>query len=240
MNAVPFFLPALKGAVIMEENLTPFAFDEYDSKIEKTIPCYREICTQTIDVVKALFPNDIEWLDTGCGTGTLAFMADRACNIKRFALCDPSDRMLYAAKEKLQGAKAKTEFYLTPSQALTFCGEFDAVTAIQAHHYLDKDTRMNATKRCYNALKDGGVYVTFENTAPQTEAGKELVLKRWEQFQVNSGKTRQDAQGHLARYGTEYFPITIQEHLELLEKCGFRVAELFWFSYIQAGFYAVK
>lgn len=224
----------------MEDNLTPFAFEEYDGKIEKTIPFYRDICTQIIDIVKALCPKSIEWLDTGCGTGTLAFMADRACSVKRFSLCDPSGRMLLAAREKLQRLHAKTEFYQLPSQELTFSGEFDAVTAVQAHHYLDKNTRLEATRRCYNALKDGGVYITFENTAPQTEAGKKLVFKRWEQFQVESGKTRQDAQGHLSRYGTEYFPITVEEHLSLLRDCGFRTVELFWLSYIQAGFYAVK
>lgn len=224
----------------MKDNPTPFAFDEYDNKIDKTIPYYREICAQTIDLARTLFPNGAEWLDTGCGTGTLALAADRVCNVKRFALCDPSGRMLSAAKEKLKGLHTKTEFYKTPSQELAFCKEFDVVTAIQSHHYLDKDTRRSATKRCYDALKDGGVYITFENTAPQTEEGKELALRRWERFQVTCGKTPQDARVHLARYGTEYFPITIQEHLVLLRECGFRTAELFWFSYIQAGFYAVK
>jgi tRNA (cmo5U34)-methyltransferase len=45
---------------------------------------------------------------------------------------------------------------------------------------------------------------------------------------------------HSARYNTEYFPITIKEHLELLDKTGFAACELFWHSYMQSGFYAIK
>ena len=38
----------------------------------------------------------------------------------------------------------------------------------------------------------------------------------------------------------EYFPLNIAEHLGLLEKTGFATAEIFWHSYMQSGFYAVK
>lgn len=33
---------------------------------------------------------------------------------------------------------------------------------------------------------------------------------------------------------------TIKEHIDLLNKTGFRTAKLFWHSYMQSGFYAVK
>ena len=45
---------------------------------------------------------------------------------------------------------------------------------------------------------------------------------------------------HKERRGTEVFPITVEEHLSLLKKCGFRSVNLLWASYLQAGFWAVK
>jgi len=42
---------------------------------------------------------------------------------------------------------------------------------------------------------------------------------------------------HLKRFNKAYFPITISEHLDLLKQCGFSVAELFWYSYMQACHY---
>ena len=47
-------------------------------------------------------------------------------------------------------------------------------------------------------------------------------------------------QDHLARFGVDYFPLTIEEHLQMLTDCGFRVVELLWYSVTQAGFYGVK
>ena len=41
-------------------------------------------------------------------------------------------------------------------------------------------------------------------------------------------------------FDSEYFPITIAEHLDLLKETGFGNVNLFWHSHIQAEFYAVK
>jgi tRNA (cmo5U34)-methyltransferase len=48
------------------------------------------------------------------------------------------------------------------------------------------------------------------------------------------------AEKHAARFNSEYFPVTVQEHLTLLRETGFKTAELFWKSHMQAGFYAIK
>ncbi|EOS34690.1 hypothetical protein C808_05074 [Lachnospiraceae bacterium M18-1] len=44
----------------------------------------------------------------------------------------------------------------------------------------------------------------------------------------------------MKRYGTEYFPITVEAHLDLMRKCGFSAAELVWMSYMQAGLMGIK
>jgi tRNA (cmo5U34)-methyltransferase len=48
------------------------------------------------------------------------------------------------------------------------------------------------------------------------------------------------AEKHTKRFNSEYFPITVKEHLELLKETGFQTVELFWRSHVQAGFYAIK
>ena len=66
------------------------------------------------------------------------------------------------------------------------------------------------------------------------------MLKRLETYEIKAGRTPEEVKSHSARYNREFFPITIKEHLELLKKTGFSTAELFWHSYMQSGFYAVK
>jgi tRNA (cmo5U34)-methyltransferase len=75
---------------------------------------------------------------------------------------------------------------------------------------------------------------------PFTARGIEIALKNWQRFQMDQGKSVEAADSHIKRFGIEYYPITIGEHLSLLKEAGFQVVELLWFSYVQAGFYAVK
>ena len=44
----------------------------------------------------------------------------------------------------------------------------------------------------------------------------------------------------MERFENEYFPITVEEHVNLYRECEFKTIELLGFSYMQAGFYCVK
>ena len=70
---------------------------------------------------------------------------------------------------------------------------FDIVTAVQVNHYFKKEERMAAVKKCYNALKDDGIYISFENFAPNSGEGTRLYLERWKELQIANGKTEEEA-----------------------------------------------
>ena len=221
---------------------------EYDRKIAITMPMYGLFHTETIDLVKSIKPAPEKWLDTGCGTGNLIFLAARIFDGTTFVLADPSPEMALIAREKLFGPKSslagRARIKLLPPVASESIDlpeqEFDVVTAIQAHHYLEPSRRGAAVMNCWRLLKPGGIFIVFENIRPVTSSGTEIGLNRWKNFQIAQGKRAAEAAKHVARFGKEYLPIPIQGHLDLLHKTGFSVAELFWFSYLQAGFYALK
>ena len=54
------------------------------------------------------------------------------------------------------------------------------------------------------------------------------------------GRSKESVAEHRKRFDVKYFPIRISEHLELLNSVGFKVVELFWLSYMQAGFFCIK
>ena len=246
----------------MTDNKSAFAVNQYDENVRKVIPHYDEIYEQIFSVITTYCGDKpVAVLDAGCGTGNFGVMALNRLNVTELALCDPSEKMLADAKKKL--ADQDCEFYCIGSENLGFENRFDIITAIQSHHYFDRATREIAVKNCFNALKPGGIFICFENTAPFTERGKDILLKRIEAFGLAAGRTPDEVRSHSARYNTEYFPITIKEHLELLrshsarynteyfpitikehlellDKTGFAACELFWHSYMQSGFYAIK
>lgn len=225
----------------MKDNTSSYNSSIYDANITNVLPYYLEFHGQVIDVAKMINRENkakVKWLDTGCGTGTLALRALGEIPDIEFTLCDPSEGMLEIAKEKLSGKNI--HFNTVASDALSYKNEFDIVTAIQSHHYYDIDTRVIAVKKCYEALKEDGIFMTFENIKMSTEESDAIALKRWGQFLLDHGWTPEGVKAHQARRGTEMFPITIEQHLEMLKNAGFKSVNILWVSYMQAGFWAVK
>ena len=222
----------------MNDNISAFNSDEYDDKIRKTLPYYDEFYKQAIDVVRCCTSGRLDWLDAGCGTGKMAEMALAELEIGRFVFCDCSASMLDTARSRFKRPDA--EFRLCTVQDLNYSEIFDVVTSIQVNHYLKAEERIEAAGKYYQALKPGGIFISFENYAPYTSEGVRLALDRWSGYQHRQGKSLQECAEHIGRYNKEYFPVTLARQMDILRGCGFKTVEMLWLSYMQAGFYAIK
>ncbi|MDW5562288.1 MAG: class I SAM-dependent methyltransferase [Methanomassiliicoccus sp.] len=223
-------------------NSTPHLPEDYDAQIRKTIPYYDSFRQEIINLVSALGVPPKVWLDTGCGTGSMArLVLDRFPHTK-LILADPSEDMLKVARRRLEGEDRVRILRPMPTQDLP--GELDdtpdLITAVQCHHYLSRQERMRAVRACFDLLPSGGALITFENVRPLTAAGTEVSKRAWHDFLVANGRSPEEASSHLARFDTEYFPITVEEHLDLLRSTGFRTVEVLWMSYMQVGLYCIR
>ncbi|MBN1401039.1 MAG: class I SAM-dependent methyltransferase [Anaerolineae bacterium] len=227
------------------DNATPHVSTHYDRQVRETIPFYETMQHEAVDLVQGIKPQADCWLDTGCGTGYLLELALSRFPRTRFLLADPAEAMLAQARARLEAKAQGRVTFLFPvcSQDLAACLDRerpDVVTAIQCHHYLDRAGRRAAVEACFAVLKDEGLFVTIENIAPATERGVRIGLERWGRFQRAQGRSDETVAAHLLRYNAAYYPITLREHLELLQLVGFRTVELFWYAQMQAGLYAIK
>lgn len=226
------------------DNSSSHRSEDYDLQIRDTIPYYDSFHKETLNIVKTIRKEPKIWLDTGCGTGTLVKKAVQEFHNTSFILSDPSHEMLNLAGSKLSDLSIERLQILEPCETseIAIDGDLrpDVITAIQAHHYLSKEERAKTTRVCYELLNGDGVYITFENIRPKTEEGIEVVKEYVKNFQLKRGRDADTVQNFLKRFDVEYFPIKVEEHLSLLEKTGFKVVEMFWMSYMQAGFYCIK
>lgn len=227
------------------DNTTAHKAADYDRQVQQTIPFYALLHNETIDLVRTVNPQPATWLDTGAGTGALVEAALPLFPATQFLLADPSEGMLAEARQRFAGQPEKRIRVLPAMDSLelpnyqpTLCPT--VMTAIMSHHYLQPFERREAVQACYNLLTPGGLFVAFENIDRDTLDGRQIGLERWKRFQIAQGRSPEVATQHLARFNTEYFPITISTHLALLKETGFQVVELFWHSQMQAGFYALK
>ena len=226
------------GDNAMKQNSTPFNVAEYDKQIKRTVPFYEEMVQQIVDIVKMFNLQSLRWLDVGCGTGKMARTALDNFDIQKMVCIDVEEEMIERAESFCDDERV--EFLQSDVRELPYKEMFNIVTAIQVNHYLKKDERIVALKKYYDALEENGIYISFENFAPDSEEGTRLYLERWKEFQIANGKTRKEADLHIKRYGQSYFPISISESIKLLKDCGFRVVEILWVSYMQVGILARK
>jgi tRNA (cmo5U34)-methyltransferase len=228
----------------MSDNLSPYSSSQYEEGMQKTMPFYEAIYSETINLISFLKPDVKRWLDTGCGTGSLITRVFPVFEGTKYFLADPSEQMLDKAQQSLSSIPSDHLEIVgsigTENLPENFANSLQVVTAILAHHYFQRKGREIATKKCYQLLETGGVYITFENIYPSTEEAKEIGLRRWKQFQMSKGKSEAQANSHISRFNKSFFPVTVDEHLKILKDSGFRMAELFWYSNMQAGFYAIK
>ena len=222
----------------MKQNSAPFDVAEYDRQIKRTLPFYEEMFQQAVDIVRILNLQSLRWLDVGCGTGKMARTALDNFDIQKMVCIDVEKEMLEKAENFCDNEKV--EFLQCDIRELPYEEIFDIVTAVQVNHYFKKDERVAAIKKCYDALAENGIYISFENFAPDSEEGARLYLERWKQFQIANGKSKEEADSHIRRYGRDYFSITISESIKLLKECGFRMVGILWVSYIQVGILARK
>lgn len=223
----------------MKDNQSAFNACDYDVNIEKTLPYYKEFYRQVVDVVSGKFGNErLNWFDIGCGTGRMAEEAFKCFDIEKFVFCDNSLQMIEIAKQRFE--RDNVEFIINSFIDLDLQEKYKVITAVQVFHYLRKQQREEAIKKCYDNLETGGIFISFDNFAPNSQEGKELFLKRWKLYQLFQGKTEEECDRHLSRYGKEYYPITISEHLLMMEKCGFKNTEVIWVSNMQVGILGIK
>jgi tRNA (cmo5U34)-methyltransferase len=222
-------------------NGAQYSADEFDCSVRKSLPFYESFHGETINLVKTIKGDKGLWLDTGCGTGSLIQKAAGELQGMRFMASDPSSDMLKRANDKLKGLINVRILNPAPTIDLAIApDEPDIITAIQAHHYFERESHRRTTQKCYQLLSAEGLFITFENIRPRTHKAIEIGKRYWKNFEINAGKDEDAATEHLQRFDQVYFPITVDEHLRLYESVGFKIVELFWYSYMQAGFYCIK
>jgi tRNA (cmo5U34)-methyltransferase len=225
------------------DNTSSHRSEDYDHQIKDTIPYYELIHEETVNIIKTVIDDPKIWLDTGCGTGTLVKKAFDHFNNTCFILTDPSMEMLNIARNKLIKKSQERIKFLEPVETskISLDDKYkpEVITAVQAHHYMSREDRLKTTKTCYELLDDDGIYITFENIRPDTDQGIEIGKQYIKNFQLSRGRDSKTIDEHLKRFDVEYFPIKIAEHKSMLKESGFKVVEMFWMSYMQAGFYAL-
>lgn len=212
--------------------------DGYDQHIRKLIPGYEVIHLQVDAILQSMLPPNAHILIVGCGTGyELEYLLKRHPNWK-FTAVDPSLTMLQKAQKQVEllGKSSQVTFVHGETSALPVENCFDAALSILVAHFIEDEIKPVFFKDIYDRLKEKAVLLTYDLMTcvnpQQLQALRYLCLAQ--------GLTEEQCQKMLERMDQDFFSLTTEGYIKLLEKAGFESVQSYTQILTYQGFIAKK
>ncbi len=199
---------------------------EFDKIIRKIIPHYEEMIEAMMEVLPFKQSDQINVIDLGTGTGTIAkSIKDKFPNAKITCL-DFSTNMLEMAKAKLKGYTdinyVEGDFY-----TYIFKNKYDLViSSLALHHLVTNEDKKNFYKAIYDALDEGGAFYNLDIVLASSEQVQEIYINKWKEFMYNSCSEEDVNQIWLRKYKEEDSPAEQIKHLKWLEDLGYQEVDV--------------
>lgn len=217
---------------------SPKVVDRYDEHIRKLIPGYEVIHQQVDAILQSVLKPNSHILIVGCGTGyELEYLLKRHPNWK-FTAVDPSLTMLQKAQEQVEllGKSSQVTFIHGETSALPLENCFDAALSILVAHFIADDIKLTFFKDIYDRLKENAVLLTYDLMTcinpQQLQALRYLCLAQ--------GLTEEQCQKMLERMAQDFFSLTTEGYIKLLQKTGFESVQSYAQVLTYQGFIAKK
>lgn len=198
-------------------------FGAYDATIASLIPHYRpllEAAAEAVDVVARMAPAVV---DLGTGSGALAAEILKVRPKARLIGIDSDDAMLDAAQRRLTGRidVVHDDFEVA---RIPRC---DVVSASFALHHIDAGRKKGALyKRCFTALRDGGIFVSADCFLATDGKMRRRHRQAWLEH-LQRKYTKKKAEQFLRTWAKEDVYFSLERELELLREAGFST-EVSW------------
>jgi SAM-dependent methyltransferase len=193
---------------------------EYDERIRTWIPTYDlmlEILASTLaSAVRGRTPTIV---DLGIGTGSVAARCLEATPGARVVGIDEDEGMLAAARGRL-GRRPRLIFGSYERVPLPRCDAF--VASLSLHHLPTRERRLRLFRRCYRALRRGGVLISADchpASSPRLQAADRRDWLR----HLEATYTPRESRAYLRAWAREDFYVPLGDEIDLLERAGFTV-----------------
>lgn len=192
---------------------------EYDAVIRTLIPHYLELIESAGGVVGTLARKAPVVVDLGTGSGALAQQILRARPKARLVGIDEDAGMLAMAKKRLRG-RIETIAGNFEQARIPRC---DVISASFALHHIRTSRRKAAIyKRCFRALRPGGVIVSADCCLASARGLQQAHRATW-LAHLRASYSRKMSQGYLRAWAKEDVYFTLDREAEMLRDAGFKV-----------------
>lgn len=211
--------------------------EQYDTQRRQLLPCFDDYYNLPLTVIdyKGEAPNV---LDIGSGTGLFSAILLSKYPKANITLIDLSDGMLDIAKRRFNNNQNIT--YINEDYTkYDFNTKFDIIISALSIHHLSAIDKENLYNRCYNALKDGGIFINVDQVLSPHPEVETMFSDIWRKTVENSGLSKDEIQKAYERVSYDD-PSTMAEQVKWLNSAGFRYVDILYKYYHFCVFYAKR
>jgi tRNA (cmo5U34)-methyltransferase len=225
-----------------------FAFDSrvasvFDDMVDRSVPFYSEIQRMVAEMAADYMVEGTRVYDLGCATGTtIAAMASATRKAVRFVGIDNSRDMLDKCESKLllAGIDHVLECQLGDLNGpldISNASVMTLVLTLQFVRPLHRDALMRAV---YNGLNEQGCLLLVEKVLGENSTFNRQFIEYYYHMKRRHGYSEIEIAKKREALENVLIPYTLTENRQMLERCGFRHADVFFKWYNFCGLIAVK
>lgn len=208
------------------------ASEVYDNLVQKTIPKYDEMIQALVNAIPE--KENLRILDLGCGTGNITQKVKERFPDAKITCLDISDKMIEVAKEKL-AEYDNIEFVLGDFTIVDIIDDYDAIISSLALHHIKDENDKRAMYQCiYDSLKQDGVFYNADVMEASSKYNTKLNERITDKYMAEKQLSIDEMQEHKSKRKHNDHPITLKDHIKLLEDVGFKEIDVIWKYYQNA------
>lgn len=214
--------------------------EQYDGIIKKLIPYYHQMVDAIVNTIPFEHTSEIEVLDLGCGTGTVAKTVKDTFTKAKMTCMDISANMLQIAGGKLSDA-SDTTYINSNFYEFNFEKKYDSiVSSLALHHLVTKEDKLDFYSKIYSGLKAGGIFINADVVLASTDFLQKRYMEQWKSFMCRNVMKDEVENKWIPTYYEEDRPVSMMEHIEMLKEAGFADIDIVWKYYNFAVYMAKK
>ena len=221
----------------------------FDDMLARSIPQYEVMRDAVVNVSVPFQKDATDIVDLGCSRGeAIAPFVDRFGAHNRYYLCDVSEPMLEATRERFQGyimGPMPGTKGIMQVQNLDLREKYPPVAAcitlsILTLQFTPIEYRQRIVREAYRHTIPGGVFILVEKVLGATAELDKLMVDVYYDMKRANGYTEDQIQRKRLSLEGVLVPVTAAWNEELLRMAGFRYIDTFWRWMNFAGWIAVK
>ncbi len=216
--------------------------DRYEDLIRRVVPGYREQESLIAGVLREVMPprgeGPFRILELGAGTGTLSHLLLETFPDGELTALDVSPVMVEACAGALAPFGSRALVLQADLATAALGSGYHAVVSRLAIHHLEDGEKRSLFGRVAEALLPGGVFVSSDLIAGETEAETEAMLAEWRECMRAQGDDPAEWVQWLA--GGDDLPSPARRQIGWLLETGFHDAKVIWHRANFATLRAVK